>query len=175
MPEKGISRTYQEPETPTDSSSATGYIKVKILETESIFHIIEELPIEQDGILGTEYFKSSGASINYAKSILIINNNIIPFKQPAVIIPSRTKTMIPIRVSNTEIKAGFVPKLQLHPQLYMGNAVVTNRDGIAFLYAINVGAEDIEIEMPTVELQQYEEAPQMKKQLTNNLNEPSKS
>nr|XP_034195346.1 uncharacterized protein LOC117611508 [Osmia lignaria] len=68
--------------------------------------------------------------------------------------------MIPIKVSNTEIKTGFVPKLQLHPQLYMGNAVVTNRDGIAFLYAINVGAEDIEIEMPAVELQQYEEAPQ---------------
>nr|XP_034195197.1 uncharacterized protein LOC117611373 [Osmia lignaria] len=144
----------------TGSIYTTGYIKVKILETESIFHIIEELPIEQDGILGTEYFKSSGASINYAKSILIVNNNIIPFKQPAVVIPSRTKTMIPIKVSNTEIKTGFVPKLQLHPQLYMGNAVVTNRDGIAFLYAINVGAEDIEIEMPAVELQQYEEAPQ---------------
>nr|XP_034174769.1 uncharacterized protein LOC117601733 [Osmia lignaria] len=133
------------------------YIEVKALDTESVFHVVEDLPIAHDGILGTEFFKNSGANIDYAKSMLIVNNYIIPFQEPLITIPSRTRTTIPIKVENTEEKTGFIPKIEIHPQLYMGNAVVTNRTGIAFLHATNVSSEDIKIQMPTLQLEPYEE------------------
>ncbi|XP_046141954.1 uncharacterized protein LOC123987841 [Osmia bicornis bicornis] len=89
--------------------------------------------------------------------MLIVNNYIIPFQEPLITIPSRTRTTIPIKIENTKETTGFIPKIDIHPQLYMGNAVVTNRTGIAFLHATNVSSEEIKIEMPTVQLEPYEE------------------
>nr|XP_034195201.1 uncharacterized protein LOC117611376 [Osmia lignaria] len=155
-------KMYQEkiksqPQQPTTQEPQIRYIEVKALDTESIFHVVEDLPIAHDGILGTEFFKNSGANTDYAKSMLIVNNYIIPFQEPLITIPSRTRTTIPIKVKNMEEKTGFIPKIEIHPQLYMGNAVVTNRTGIAFLHATNVSSEDIKIQMPTVQLEPYEE------------------
>ncbi|XP_046144384.1 uncharacterized protein LOC123988408 [Osmia bicornis bicornis] len=111
MQEKSISRKNQKSTTTTNyNSRTTGYIEVKALDTESIFHVVEDLPIAHDGILGTEFFKNSGANIDYAKSMLIVNNYIIPFQEPLITIPSRTRTTIPIKIENTEETTGLYTK-----------------------------------------------------------------
>lgn len=41
--------------------------------------------------------------------------------------------------------------------MYLGNAVVSNHHGIAYLYAINSSDEDIKLAIPTVKLYPFEE------------------
>jgi len=62
-----------------------------------------------------------------------------------------------IRIANPKVKYGYIPKLNAGPQVYLGNAVVFNRHGIAHLYAINSSDEDIELAVPTVKIYPFEE------------------
>lgn len=72
-------------------------------------------------------------------------------------IPTRTRKQIFVRVANPDIRYGYVPKLDVGPQVYLGNAVVSNHEGIAPLYVINSMEEDIELAIPTVKLHPFEE------------------
>ncbi|XP_076685843.1 uncharacterized protein LOC143377921 [Andrena cerasifolii] len=72
--------------------STIGYIKIRTLNTEIIIHVVEDLPIKQDGILGTEFFQTNGATIDYMKSAITIGMETIPFIDPEMVtIPARTR------------------------------------------------------------------------------------
>ena len=80
----------------TDSNLSTmGYIKVKFLSTEIEIHVVETLPIAQDGLLGTTFFKEIGASIDFSKSAVLVEDYILPFDNCKVTIPNRSRNPIP--------------------------------------------------------------------------------
>ena len=57
-----------------------------------------------------------------------------------------------MRIVNPEIQYGYILKLDARPQIYLGNAVVSNRHGNEYLYAINASDEDIELAVPTMDI-----------------------
>jgi len=53
-----------------------GVAKIRIFGIEILFHIVpNNFPIRQDGILGTEFFKSQNATIDYLNASLVINES----------------------------------------------------------------------------------------------------
>ena len=142
----------------TEGSLTTiGYIKTKILDKVAEIHVVKTLPTAQEGILGSDFFHDSGAIIDYPRQGIMIGNELLPFKNVETKIPARMRYQIPIKIQNPGLKTGYVPKLDIHPKILMGNAIVTNDDGIGYLYAINTSSNDIQIEIPSVEIEPYEE------------------
>ena len=68
-----------------------GQITINIFGYLTTLNIIpNEVPIEHDGILGTEFFRNN-AKINYAEKQLEINDKIYPFEmQETILVPART-------------------------------------------------------------------------------------
>ena len=69
-----------------------GQITINIFGYLTTLNIIpNEVPIEHDGILGTEFFRNNNAKINYAEKRLEINDKIYPFEmQETILVPART-------------------------------------------------------------------------------------
>ena len=60
--------------------------------------IPNEVPIEHDGILGSEFFRNN-ARINYAEKQLEINNEMYPFEiEETILIPARTISDFYVRI-----------------------------------------------------------------------------
>ena len=73
--------------------------------------IPNEVPIEHDGILGTEFFRNNNAKINYAEKQLEIHNKVYPFgMQETILVPTRTISDFYVRIKNSEQKQGFIPQ-----------------------------------------------------------------
>ena len=69
-----------------------GKITINIFDYLTTLNIIlNEVPIEHDGILGSEFFRNNNARINYAEKQLELNHEIYPFKmQETILVPART-------------------------------------------------------------------------------------
>ena len=139
------------------SLDTIGYIKTNILNTTAVIHVVKTLPTAQDGILGSDFFHCNGAVIDYSRLGITIGSELLPFKNVEIKIPARMRYQIPIKILNQGLQTGYVPKLNVHPKILMGNAIVTNDDGIGYLYAINTSSNDIKIKIPSVEIEPYEE------------------
>ena len=89
-----------------------GQITINIFGCLTTLNIIcNEVPIEHDGILGTEFFRNNNAKINHAEKQLAINNQIYPFEmQETISIPARTISDFYVRIKNSEQKQGFIPQ-----------------------------------------------------------------
>jgi len=72
------------------------------------------------------------------------------------VIPARSRATFYIKVPNLDITVGYVPRLSVGKDIYLGEAVVENRNGKAYLHAINSGDTDRELIVPTVELREIE-------------------
>ena len=71
-------------------------------------------------------------------------------------LPARSKTVSFVNVSNSNIKEGYLPRLNLGAGIHAGNALVRNQDGKAYLQIINSNEMDTTITIPTVELEEFE-------------------
>lgn len=144
-----------------------GVTNMRISGTNAMFHVVpNDFPIQQDGILGTEFLKTQKATIDYPRASLVINGTPYYFHNDEIItLPARTRKQVFVRVANPEIKYGYVPKLNAGPQVYLGNAVVSNHHGVAYLYAINSSGEDIELAIPTVKIYPFDELSQRKESI----------
>ena len=81
--------------------------------------IPNEVPIEHDRILGTEFFRNNNAKINYAEKQLEINNEVYPFEmQETILVPARTISDFYVRIKKNEQKQGFIPQLHLCNGVY---------------------------------------------------------
>ena len=80
-----------------------GQITINIFGYSTTLNIIpNEVPIEHDGILGTEFFRNNNAKINYAEKQLEINDKIYPFKmQETILVPARTISDFYVRIKNS--------------------------------------------------------------------------
>ena len=58
-----------------------GQVKINIFGYPTIFNIIpNEVPVEEDGLLGSEFFQDNSVNVNYTSNCLEIENHCYPFK-----------------------------------------------------------------------------------------------
>ena len=70
-------------------------------------------------------------------------------------IPARTKGSFFVRVQNFEAAKGYVPHVS-HKRV-SHDALVTNNNGKAYLYLTNTTEKDIEVAVPVIIIEPYEE------------------
>jgi len=91
--------------------------------------------------------------IDYAKGYLNISGVNISFHQKSIITPSRLESLFcENRKSREMIKIGYVPKLKIAHEIYLGDTIVENVSGNAYLKVISMLDEEVEIEVPTFHL-----------------------
>lgn len=123
------------------------------------FHIhavTNNFPIPQEGILGSDFLQNA-SKIDFEDRSLTWQNIRIPFAQrETVVIPARSRSTFYVNISNPTITTGYVPRLSVCENVFLGEAVVTNRNGKAYLCAINASDTDRELVVPTIELQEID-------------------
>ncbi|XP_036142126.1 uncharacterized protein LOC118645358 [Monomorium pharaonis] len=119
-----------------DAVNTLGSIQVQIFNILVTFHVVpDDFPIIQQGILGTSFFTEHNACIDYSNSTVTWHNCAIPFKeQETVVIPPRTNTGFVIRVSNPEIKTGYLPRLHICDGVFAGDSLVTCINNKAYIH-----------------------------------------
>lgn len=133
------------------------------------FHVVgPDFPIGANGILGTEFLNGT-CNVLYTKNQLEINGQSIPFSNSEhAKLPARTSVVIPVNVLNQEISEGIVPRLNIAPGVYTGDAIVTHTQGRAYIRAINTSERDIDFLIPHVELMEFN----IRGESSNDLYEP---
>ena len=83
-----------------------GHVQINILVYPTILNIIpNEVPIDENGVLGSEFFRENKVNINYVSKYLEIQNKLYLFVSTQIlIIPARTITTCYIPIENTEKK-----------------------------------------------------------------------
>ena len=69
---------------------------------------------------------------------------------------ARTKRVIPVEIKNTEVKEGYLPLIKTTEGVLVGEAAVTNTNGICHVLAINTTEKALNIEIPPQELIPFE-------------------
>ena len=136
-----------------------GQVKINIFGYPTIFNINpNEVPVEEDGVLGSEFFQDKSVNINYTLKCLEIENHCYPFKFiNTFTIPARTVTIFCVNIKNTEKSEGYVPRLHIHDGVYVGDAVVKNHKGKAYLKFAYTNEIPITLSVPIVNLEYFEE------------------
>lgn len=121
-----------------------------------VLHVVDDgFPITQEGILGSE-FLCDADSINFGARKIYWQGIAIPFVQrERALIPARSQKILQFQIHSLSLAEGYVPQLQLGEGLYLGEALMTNRNGTAS-GVINTGDEDSTLILPAVELQEVE-------------------
>jgi len=140
----------------TNVVETIGSIKARILRVPVTFHVVaDDFPIISQGILGSSFFITNNAQINYGTNCVTWRNRTFPFKErESIIVPPRTSTGFMIRISNPEIKTGYLSRLFTRDGVFMGDSLVTCINNKAYTRVINTLDEGVEILIPTIELQE---------------------
>jgi len=138
-----------------DKIRALGSIIVEFLGFPIIFHVVpDDFPITQEGILGFDFLRNA-TKIDFQEECLHWQGEIIPFMaRETIVIPGRSCTTLCLRVTNSEISEGYIPRLSVGTGIYFGDTVVTNRNGKVYTRIINTNNSDFQLEIPNIELQE---------------------
>ncbi|KAG7196874.1 hypothetical protein KM043_018876, partial [Ampulex compressa] len=138
------------------SVTTLGSAKLSIFGTETIVHIVSnDFPIRHDGVLGSSYFETTNAAIDYSARCLRMDALEIPFSEGNIIkLPPRSKKQISIALTHDSPAEGYMPKLELDSSIHIGNALLTNQQGHAQLYGINTSEDHVTVTFPCVKLQE---------------------
>jgi len=135
-----------------------GTIEVQIMGYPVSLHVVPDyFPIAQEGILGSDFLRDA-TNINLLEKYIEWQGTKIPFSsRETVVIPARSQSTFYVRIKNPQIKIGYVPRLSVCEGVYLGDAVVMNRGGKAYMRVVNTNEIDRELVVPTVELQEIEQ------------------
>ena len=136
-----------------------GQVKINIFGYPTIFNIIpNEVSVEEDGVLGSEFFQDNSVNINYTSKCFENENHCYPFKSTnRFTIPARKVTTLYVQIKNTEKSEGYIPRLHIQDGVYVGDAVVKNHKGKAYLKFANTNEIPITLSVPIVNLEDFEE------------------
>ena len=111
-----------------------GQVKIKIFGCPTIFNIItNEVSVEEDGVLGSEFFQDNNVNINYTPKCLKNEYHFYPLKcKNTLTIPARTVTTFYVQINNTQKSEGYIPRLHIKHGVYVGVAVIKNNKGKAY-------------------------------------------
>lgn len=90
------------------------------------FHVVENINLSQDGIIGNDLLQALKCQINYDRECLVFDNEDIKlsFKDPIYTILPRTETVIECSVQNPEITEGIILDQHLSDSLLIANCIV---------------------------------------------------
>ena len=136
-----------------------GQVKLSIFGHPTIFNIIpNDVSVEEDEVLGSEFFQDNSINVSCTSKCLEIENNCYPFKPTNTFtILARTVTTFYVNIKNTEKSEGYVPRLHIQDGVYVGDAVVKNHKGKAYSKFANTNEKPIKLSVPIVNLEEFEE------------------
>ena len=83
-----------------------------------------------------------------------IENHCYPFQSTNTLtIPARTVPTFYVRIKNTEKSEGYIPRCHIKDGVYVGDAVVKNHKGKAYLKFSNTNEIPITLSVPIVNLE----------------------
>lgn len=134
-----------------------GVTLLNILDDKIRFHIVtDDFPISQDGILGTPYLHSREALVDFKNQRLTIPQCHLPFHfENVVVLPARSKIRVCIGLTDDSPPDGYMPRLTFKdaPHIIIGEALLQNRGGYAYIEAINTAERTSRITFPYVRLE----------------------
>lgn len=138
--------------------STKGSVQIQLLGRTMQFHVVScDFPITQTGILGAPFLNQESCIVDYENRRICSHKVYIPFDEyELVTIQPRSSTPFHIRIANPEIKTGHVPRLKIKEGIFLGDAVVTNDAGRAYLPVFNTTDIEFDLVVPTVELESYD-------------------
>ena len=119
--------------------------------------VLEDFPIDTDGLLGWDTLTRHEAKVNVAKKRLEVGRIVIPFERDKqFVISQHARQVIYARIQNKEDKIVSVPLQDLGAGLLFGNFVAENKDGRAYALCYNTGDEPVARSPPLFELEPCE-------------------
>ena len=135
-----------------------GAVILELSKLYCLLHVIkDEFCAGFDSIIGLDMLQKHKGLLDLAKMNLFLGPYVFPFlnKEKFVIEPN-TSQGIYVHVANPSVSDGYIPEIDIHPNLCIEDALATNRDGLAYIKCFNLSEETIEFEAPTIELEPYE-------------------
>ena len=122
-------------------------------------HIIDDVfCMDTPGLIGLDILEKYNGNIDIANMQIHLGPHAIPFTEKEKFrIQPRSKQIIYADVANSNIKEGFLPLQNIHPNLFLGEALVKNESGKALVMCINTSSEEIKIDTPLVVLEQFDQ------------------
>lgn len=165
-----IKRRSIHPETSISSNdilSLSGITSEKIKTLESVvvkfmgypvhLHVVpNNFPIMQEGILGYNLLQGA-TKIDFGQRAIQWQGMTFPFAtRVTIVISAKTRSMFYVKIKNPNISVRYIPRLNVCKDVYVGKAIVSNRNGKAYVQAINTSNVDRELVVPTIELQEVD-------------------
>ena len=144
----------------TNTLATAGSTEITFFDKPIKFQVFtNDLPLPVPGILGVIFLKNELAQISFHHNALITDSRPITpvrfinyeYRKPKAtnyILRVRMRTTISIELKNTDLKSGYLPRIEAPENGFIGNAAVTNRNGHCDVMAINATENDVEIEIP---------------------------
>ena len=134
-------------------------MQINILGYPTILNIIpNEVPIDEHGVLGSEFFRENKVNINYVSKCLEIQNKLYPFESTQIsTISARTVTTFYITIENTEKIKGYIPRLHIGEGTYARDAISKICKGKAFMKFSNTNEIPVTISIAAITLEDFEE------------------
>lgn len=99
------------------------------------FVVYDDFPTRTDGILGAKFFMITLPWISLIRLFdganFSINNDIV------LTLPPRSRTILSVVVKNAEISERYLPRMTDINGVFVGESLVTNRGGIAYVGCVN--------------------------------------
>lgn len=105
------------------------------------FHVVKELPESVTGLIGTNFLKRFGATIDFANGQVSLR---APKFHENYSVPARTEMVTYVETTFTEDVV--VLKQEIQPHVFIANTLVTPVDGKIPVQLINVKNKDVKIE-----------------------------
>ena len=129
-----------------------GQVQINILGYPTILNIIpNEVPIDEDGVLGSEFFRENKVNINSVSKFIEIQNKLYLFESTQILtVPARTVTTFYILIKNNEKSEGYIPRLHIGEGIYAGDAIVKNCKGTTYIKFANENEIPLTISITTI-------------------------
>ena len=140
------------------SITTLGSTNILIFGKETEFHLVpDDTPFPQHGILGTGFLRAHNAILDFQNKCLAYNNTCIPFAEAtSVLLQPRSVTPFQCYITNPEMKTGYIPPQKCEKGIYLGDAIVTNSKGKAYLPIFNTTEQTHKVDIPAVVLQEFD-------------------
>lgn len=139
-------------------TTTLGSCNIRIFGKETEFHLVpDDTPFSQHGILGTGFLQDHNAVLDFKNKCLNYNNTCMPFAEAnSITLQPRSVTPFHCYITNPELQTGYIPPQKLEDGIYLGDAIVTNSEGKAYLPIFNTTEQSCKVDIPAVVLQEYD-------------------
>lgn len=117
-----------------------------------------EFPVENDGIIGVNFLESEQAQLIFRRNgsgEMRIDSSSFPFlRNTTISLPPRSRKIIEIPVNTSNLAEGILPRIDVGPDVYLGEALVKPVGGYVRVCAINSSSEAVTATFPIPDLEE---------------------